>query len=140
MTHLGEIEWDRGVNDQNVKPIESVMSGYKQLAILNNGQSGWRHAKVTLPPSSAVTTAGSKRRRLDNEIAGVPWHTKSRRPNTETTVDYTDICAFEVPDVDGEDVEELEKAQLGERYWRVRKENEARSTIQVESAQTTESA
>jgi hypothetical protein len=140
MKHLYGIEWDRGENDQNVKPIESVMSGYKQLAMLSKGQDGWRHGKVTLPPSSAVATARSKRGRLDDDISDVPWPSKSRRPNTGTTVDYTDTRAFKVPDVDDEDVGELEEALLSERYWRVCKKTQARGTTEAESAQTTKSA
>lgn len=124
MKHLYGIEWDRGKNDQNVKPIESVMSGYKQLAMLSKGQDGWKHGKVSLPPSSAVATARSKRGRLDDD----PWPSKSRGPNTETTVDYIDTRAFEVTDVDDEDMKELIEAQLNKRYWRRLKRGDLEET------------
>jgi hypothetical protein len=118
MKNLYDVEWDRGKNDQNVKPIETVMS--LRRAMLNKGQDGWRHAKVTLPPSWGVTTVGSKRRGLDDYIGVVPVASKSRRRDAEPTVDsdYTDTRAFEVPDVDDEDMKELIEAQLNKRYWR----------------------
>jgi hypothetical protein len=139
LKHRYKTEWDRGENDQNVEPIELVMSLFKQEAMLKKGQDGWRDAKVTLPPSSAVATKRSKRGRLDDDI-DVPLPSKSRCPNTGTAVDYTDTRAFEVPDVDDEDVGGLEEALLSERYWRVCKKKQARGTTQSESAKTTESA
>jgi len=116
------------------------MSGYKRFAMLGKGQEGWKHAKVTLPPSSAVTTVGAKRRGLDDDIAGLPWPNKSSHRDTDP--DYTGTHAFEV--TDGEN--NLVKNELDKPYWRRRKSggteeaDHATYTTQAETAQTTQSA